>query len=137
MGQIITEDGRCEKEIRRRIIIARERFSKMRSVLTNLRINIETRKRIMKCYVWSALLCSAETWTLTPILTRQLEALEIWSHRRMLRNPWTAKVTNERVFNRVNETRQIMKMIRKSKLGYLLVIWSDAETYTEDCKRDI
>ena len=55
LGQIITEDGRCEKEIRRRIIIARERFGKICSVLTNLRINIETRKIIMKCYIWSAL----------------------------------------------------------------------------------
>ena len=90
----------------------------MRSVLTNLRINIETRKRIVKCYVWSALLCSAETWTLTPTLTRQLEALEMWTYRRMLRIPWTAKVTNERVLNRVNEKRQIMNMIRKRKLSF-------------------
>ena len=72
----------------------------------------------MKCYVWSALLCSAETWTLTPSLTRQLEALEMWTYRRMLRIPWTAKVTNERVLNRVNEKRQIMNMIRKRKLSF-------------------
>ena len=54
----------------------------------------------------------------------------------MLRIPWAAKVANERILNRVHEKRQIiMNMIRKRKLG--LVTWSDAKTYTEDCKRDI
>ena len=44
--------------------------------------------------------------------------MQMWTYRRMLRIPWTAKVINERVLNRVNEKRQIMNMIRKRKLSF-------------------
>ena len=36
LGQLITEDGKSENEIYRRIPIARGVFSKMRSTLTNI-----------------------------------------------------------------------------------------------------
>ena len=42
----------------------------------------------------------------------------MWTYRRIVRIPWTAKVTNEQVLNRVNEKRQIMNMIRKRKLSF-------------------
>ena len=50
LGELITENGKCEEEIRRRIEIARKSFIKMRTVLTN-----------PKCYVWSTLLYGVET----------------------------------------------------------------------------
>ena len=34
LGELITENGKCEEEIHRRIEIARKSFTKMRTVLT-------------------------------------------------------------------------------------------------------
>ena len=61
IGQLLTEDTKCEKEILHRISIARGTFNKMKSTLTNRNINLETRKRILKCYVWSTLYYGVET----------------------------------------------------------------------------
>ena len=47
LGQLITEDGKCEVEIRRRIGIAKTNFLKMKNVLTTKRLSIETRKKIL------------------------------------------------------------------------------------------
>ena len=64
LGSLITEDGRCEKEVKRRIEIARSAFIKMNKLLTSRKISIDTRKRLCVCYVRSTLLYGSETWTL-------------------------------------------------------------------------
>ena len=70
LGYITTEDGKCDKKIKRRIGIARSAFIK--------NISIELRSRIAKCYIWSTLLYGAETWTLTKVTSDKLEAFEMW-----------------------------------------------------------
>ena len=51
LGQIITEDGRCENEIRRRIGIAKTNFLKMEDVLITKKLDMEIRKKILHCYI--------------------------------------------------------------------------------------
>ena len=50
LGSLITEDGRCEKEIKRRIMIARTTFTNMRTLLSFRGINVRTRLRAITCY---------------------------------------------------------------------------------------
>ena len=64
LGYMATEDGKCDKEIKRRIGIARTAYESMAKILTPRNISIELRSRIAKCYIWSTLLYGAETWTL-------------------------------------------------------------------------
>ena len=85
LGYMATEDGKCDKEIKRRIGIARTAFETMAKILTSRNISIELRSRIAKCYIWSTLLYGAETWTLTKVTFDKLEAFEMWLYRRMLR----------------------------------------------------
>jgi len=61
LGQIRTEDGRCEEEVKRRINIAWTTLTKMTKVLTSRKIPLNTRKRILQCYVWSTLQYVVET----------------------------------------------------------------------------
>ena len=56
----ITEDGRCEEEIRSRIEIARGNFTKMKDVLASKKFKLARRKRLLKCYVLSTLLYASE-----------------------------------------------------------------------------
>ena len=44
LGQWITDDGRCECEIKNRTEIARSTFIKMTDVLTSLKLHLEIRK---------------------------------------------------------------------------------------------
>ena len=73
LGYMATEDGKCDKEIKRRIGIARTAFESMAKILTSRNISIELRSRIAKCYIWSTLLYGAETWTLTKVTSDKLE----------------------------------------------------------------
>ena len=78
LGYMATEDGKYDKEIKRRIEIARTAFESMSKILTSKNISIELKSRIAKCYIWSTLLCGAETWTLTKVTSNKLETFEMW-----------------------------------------------------------
>ena len=61
LGSKVTIDGRSEKEITRRIAIAKVAFIELKKVLTNLRMGMGIRMRVQKSFVWSTLLYGSET----------------------------------------------------------------------------
>ena len=60
LGQLITDDGKSEEEIRSSIGLAKIAFSKRYKLLTNKIISLKTRLRLIKCYVWSLLTCTCD-----------------------------------------------------------------------------
>ena len=74
LGSLITEYGRSEKEIKRRIMIARSTFTNMRTLLSCRGINLKTRLRAIQCYIWPTLFYGVETWTITTSLLSRLDA---------------------------------------------------------------
>ena len=119
LGSLITDDGRSEKEIKRRPIIARSTFTNMRALLSCRGINLKTRLRAIKCYIWPALLYGAETWTITKSLLSRLDVFEMWVYRRVLKISWTEKITNEEVLRRMGTGREIVRQFKTRKLQYL------------------
>ena len=87
LGSLISEDGRCDAEIKSRIAMAKSNFGKMRRILTNLSLGMNIRLRLLKCYVWSTLLYGCEAWNISEVMRRRLEAEKMWFIRRMLRIP--------------------------------------------------
>ena len=77
LGHLITDDGKCIQEIKRRIELARNTFAKIQSIISSRKLTIETRKRLIKCYVWSTMLYGAETWTLNKEAEKKIEIFEM------------------------------------------------------------
>jgi hypothetical protein len=122
LGSTITEDGRCEKEVKIRIAMAKEAFNKRKELLTK-KFKISVRKKLVKTLIWSTLLYGSETWTLRKEEIKRLEAVEMWMWRRMEKISWTEKITNVEVLKRVGEERLLMKTIRNRKkkwVGHVL-----------------
>ena len=117
LGYMATEDGKCDKEIKR-IGIARTAFESMPKILISRNISIELRSRIAKCYIWSTLLYGAETWTLTKVTSDKLEAFEMWLNRRMLRISWKEHKTNADVLHKMKTKRSLLNTIKKRKCQY-------------------
>jgi|AKYZ01.1.fsa_nt_gi Reverse transcriptase (RNA-dependent DNA polymerase). len=101
LGSKITEDGRCERDIKSRIAQAKLAFGKARQVLTSKSITQETRKRFLRNYVWSVALYGCETWNVGAEERRRLDSFEMWCYRRMLKIGWTDRVRNEEVLARM------------------------------------
>lgn len=118
LGAMISEDGRCETEVKARIAMAKDAFSRRKELLKRS-MSIQMKKRIVKAVVWSVALYGCETWTLKKDETRRLEALEMWIWRRMERVSWKEKKSNEEVLNAVREERSILETIVKRKKNWL------------------
>ena len=63
LGSTLSDDGRCEPEIKIRIALAKEAFSKRKEILTK-RFSRSAKKKLIKTLVWTTLLYGCETWTL-------------------------------------------------------------------------
>ena len=119
LGSLITFEGRCGEEIRRRIILSKNAYNKIKNLVTNSKISIELRKRFIKCYVWSVLLYGCETWTMGKEEEQRIQAMEMWLYRRMLKVPWTERKTNEEVLAMANANHEILTHIRERQLRFL------------------
>ena len=67
---------------------------------------MNVRKRVLKCYIEPILLYGSESWTISKSAQKSLEAAEMWFIRRMLRIPWTAKITSEECRRRAGEIKK-------------------------------
>jgi hypothetical protein len=78
-------------------------------------LDLELRKKLVKCYVWSIALYGAETWTLRAVDQKYLKNFEMWCWRRMEKISWADHVRKEDVLLRVKEQRNILHKIPKRK----------------------
>ena len=117
LGQLITDDGKSEGEIRRRIGLARNAFSKKYKLLTNKNISLKT--RLTKCYVWSLLTYACDTWTLSKQMEAKIETFEMWSYRRIMRISWKEMKSNAEVLKMIGlKNTELVMSIKKKKLAY-------------------
>ena len=93
------------------------RSTKRRFFTSKLDLNL--RKKLVKCYIWSMALYGAETGTFRAADKKYLESFEMWCWRRMEKISWTDHVRNEEVLLRVNEQRNILHEIRKWKANFI------------------
>jgi len=97
LGSILINDGRCTCDIKCRIATDKAAFNKKRAIFTN-KLDLELRKKLVKCYIWSISSYGAETWTLRAVDEKHLESFEMWYWRSMEKISWTDHVRNKDVF---------------------------------------
>jgi len=74
---MLTEDGRCTCEIKSKLNAkAKAAFNKKNLFTSKLDLNL--RKRLVRCYVWSIALYGAEISTLRATDQKHLESFEMW-----------------------------------------------------------
>ena len=78
LGSTITEDARCMKEIKKRIVLAKSTFPKLNNILRNTSLSMRTRMQVLNCYVYLVLLYGSETWSITSDMRKHLESCEMW-----------------------------------------------------------
>ena len=118
LGSTLTYDGTSTQEIRERIGMAKAAFYDKINLLEG-KLDLQLRKQMLKCYVWSVALYGAETWTLRKQERTYLESFEMWCWRKMEKIIWSDRITNEEVLRRVDEKRTIIKEVTKRKANWV------------------
>ena len=95
LGSMLTNDGRCTCEIKSRIVMPKAAFNKKRTLFTS-KLDLNIRKKLVKCYIWSIALYGAGTWMLQAADQKYLKSFEMLCWRRMEKKiSWTDHVRNE------------------------------------------
>ena len=63
------------------------------------------------------ILHGAETWTIIKSLASRKDAFEMLIYRRVLKMYWTAKITNEEVWRRMEAGREIVQRSKEEKVA--------------------
>jgi hypothetical protein len=82
-------------------------------------LDLELKRKLVKCYIWSVALCGDETWTLRAADQKHLESFEMWCWRRMEKISWTDHVRNEEEWLSVKEQGNILHEISKRKANWV------------------
>jgi len=98
--------------------MAKVAFNKKRALFTST-LDLELRKKLVKCYIWSIALYGAEIWMPWAVDQKHLESFEMWCRRRMEKISWTDHVRNEEVLRRVKGQRNILHEIIKRNANWI------------------
>ena len=94
LGSQITADGDCSHESKRHLLLGRKAMTNLDSILKCRDITLLTKVHIVKAMVFPVVMYGFESWTLKKAECPRIDAFELWSWRRLLRVPWTARRSN-------------------------------------------
>ena len=72
------------------------------SLLKSRDITLPTKVRLVKAMVFPVDMYVCESWTIKKAERPRIEAFDLWCWRRLLRIPWTAKISNQSILKEFN-----------------------------------
>ena len=57
---------------------------------------------LVKATVFPVVMCGCESWTIKKAEHQRIDAFELWSWRRLLRVPWTARTSNQSILKEIS-----------------------------------
>lgn len=102
LGANISNTGSCEKEIRRRIGMAKNAMAQLAKIWRDRNISRNTKKKLVQTLVFSIFSYGSETWVIKKADRDRIDAFEMWCWRKMLQIPWTAFRTNASILRELS-----------------------------------
>ena len=59
-----------------------------------------------------------ESWTMKKAEHKRIDAFELWCWRRLLRIPWTAKISNQSILKEISPEYSLKGLMPKLKFQY-------------------
>ena len=115
-GSQITTDGDRSHEIKRHLLLGRKVMTNLESVLKSRDTTLQTKVHLVKAMVFLLVMCGCESWTLKKAECRRMDAFELWCWRRLLRVPWTARISNQSILKEISPECSLEGLMLKLKL---------------------
>ena len=96
----ITADGDCSHEIKRRLLLGRKAMTNLDSIFKSRDVTLPIKVCLVKAMVFPVVLYGCERWTVKKAEPQRTDAFELWCWRRLLRVPWTARISNQSILRK-------------------------------------
>ena len=108
----------CSHEIKRHLLLGRKSMTNLDSILKSRDITLTTKFRLLKTLVFPVVMYGCESWTVKKAEHQRIDGFELWSWRRLLRVPWTARRCNQSIQKEINPEYSLKGLMLKLKLQY-------------------
>ena len=129
LGSKITADGKCSHEIKRCLLLSRKVMTSLDSVLKSRDVILPTKVCLVKAMVFLVVMCGCESWTVKKAECQRIDAFELWCWRRLLRVPWTARISNQSILKEIGPEYSLEGLMFKLKLQYFGHLMRRAESF--------
>ena len=117
----ITADGDCSHEIKRCLLLGRKAMTNLDSLLKSIYITSLTKVHNVKAMVFPVIMYRCDTWTIKKPEHQRIDAFELWCWRRLLRDPWTARRSNQSILKEINPEYSLEGLMLKiQQFGHLM-----------------
>ena len=116
LGSKITADCDCSHEIKRQLLLGRKAMTNLDSILKSRDITLPTNVHLVKAMVCQVVLYRCENWTVKKAECQRIDAFELWCWRRLLRDPWTARRSNQSILKEISPEYSLEGLMLKLKL---------------------
>ena len=102
LGSKITADGDCGHETKRCLLLGRKVMTNLDSILKSRDITLPTKVRLVKAMVFLVVMYGCESWTIKKAECQRIDVFELWCWKRLLRDPWTARRSNQSILEEIS-----------------------------------
>ena len=89
------------------------------SILKSREITLPTKVHVVKAMVFPVVIYGCASWTIKKAERRRIDAFELWCWRRLLRVPWTARISNQSILKEISFEYSLEGLMLKLKLQYI------------------
>ena len=72
------------------------------SILKSRDITLSTKVCLVKAMVFAVVMYECESWTIKKSEHERIDVFELWCWRRLLRVPWTARISNHSILKEIS-----------------------------------
>ena len=118
LGSKITADGDCSHEIKRCLHLERKAKANLDSILKSRDTTLPPKFRLVKAMVFPVVMYGCESWITKKGERLRIDSFELWSWRRLLRVPGTARKSNQSILKEISPEYSLEGLMLKLKLQY-------------------
>ena len=102
LGFKITADTDCSHEIKRHSFLGKKAITNLDSILKSKDITLLTKVHLVKAMVFPVVMYRFESWAIKNAEWQRIDAFELWCWRRLLRDSWTARRSNQPIVKEIS-----------------------------------
>ena len=88
------------------------------SILENRYITLPTKALLVKALIFPIVMYGCESCTIKKAECQRMDAFELWCWRRLVRVPWSARISNQSILKEISPEYSLEELMLKLKLQY-------------------
>ena len=104
--------------------LRRKAMTNLDSMLKSRDITLPRKVCPVKAMVFPVVMYGCESWTIKKAEPRRIDASEMWCWRRLLRVPWTARISNQSILKEISpeySLEGLLLKLRHQHFGHLML----------------